>query len=373
MLLSRRFLIGSALSFAMFSRAANAVSEPGVPAFDRELRVPVRGGNIYARVNGNLDGPRAPLLFVHGGPGAALWQFFPALPLAADRAVILYDQLDSGRSDAPGNSANWTVERFVDEIEAIRTALDLQSLHILGHSWGGIVANRYAARRPRGLRSLILQGAPLSARRFKDGVLTLAAELPAEDAALIATRHRDGRAAVDAAAYRRATTAFMRRYIGRTSMRDVAMPYMAPTPEDRGQAVGDFMVGNDLFGAGFEGALAGYDDEPLLSRIRVPTLLLRGEFDIVTREGTRALLPRLRNGSYAEIAGAGHMAQFDQPRIWRDTLAAFVARHDNDPARRNRGGQAGSWRGSAVAPSPAAPCAARGVADGGYRGGARRG
>jgi len=328
MLFSRRSIIAGTLSVALLAKAARAAPEPGVPPHDRELRVPVRGGSIYVRVNGRLDGPRAPLLLVHGGPGAALWQLFPALPLAADRAIILYDQLDSGRSDAPGDSANWTVERFVDEIDAIRAALHVRRLHILGHSWGGIVANRYAARRPHGLRSLILQGAPLSARRFMAGIRTLAAQLPPDEAAIMAARHRDGLIGVDATAYRRAASALMRRHIGRTSVRDVALPYMAPTPEDRGEAVANALIGEDLFGDGFGGVLAGFDDEPLLSRIRVPTLLLRGEFDIVTDEGTRALLPLLRNGRYAEIAGAGHMAQFDQASAWRRVLAAFIARHD---------------------------------------------
>jgi proline-specific peptidase len=328
MLFSRRSMLGGTLSFAMLAKAARALAEEGVPDFDRELRVPVQGGQIYVRVNGRLDGPRPPILFVHGGPGAALWQFFPALPLATGRAIILYDQLDSGRSDAPGNSANWTVERFVAEIDAIRAALNVRNLHLLGHSWGGIVANRYAARRPRGLKSLILQGTPLSARRFEEGVRTLAAQLPADEAAIMAARHREGRAAVDTAAYRQATGAFMRRHIARTSTRAVAMPYMAPTREDRGNAVASALIGDDLFGGGFGGVLAGFDDEPLLSRIRVPTLLLRGELDIVTGEAARASLPLLRNGSYAEIAGAGHMAQFDQPDAWRDAVAAFVARHD---------------------------------------------
>jgi proline iminopeptidase len=332
MLFSRRSMIGGTLAFAMLAEATGAAIEAGVPGSDGELRVPVRGGNIYVRVNGRLDGRRAPLLFVHGGPGAALCQFFPALPLAAGRGLILYDQLDSGRSDAPGDRANWAVERFVDEIDSIRAALGVERLHLLGHSWGGIVANRYAARRPRGLRSLILQGAPLSARRFAEGLRALAAQLPAEDAAILATRYRDGAAAVDDAAYRRALTAFRRRYVAtpgaRTSTRELCMPYMAPTPEDRGDAVAKALVGDDLFGGGFGGALGGFDDEHLLSRIRVPTLLLRGEFDIVTDEGTRALLPLLRKGSYARIAGASHMAQFDQPAAWRDIVAAFVVRHD---------------------------------------------
>ncbi len=323
MLMSRRTLIGGAVAAAALVSRKVYAAEAGVPAADRELRVPVKGGSLYVRVNGDLAGPRTPLILVHGGPGAALWQFFPALPLATDRAIILYDQLDSGRSDAPGDPRNWTVDRFADEIEAVRSSLGIERFHLLGHSWGGIVANRYAARRPAALRSLILQGAPLSARRGEASIRAMVAQLPPAEAAAIAARGRGGAAAPDDAAYQKASGAFMRKHIYRTSLRDVAMPYMAPTPEDRGNAVASALVGDDLL-AGFGGVMAGFDDEPLLSRIRVPTLLLRGEFDIMTREATRAVLPRLHAGRYAEIAGAGHMAQFDQPAAWRTAIAGFL-------------------------------------------------
>lgn len=97
MMIDRRTMLAGAAALAFAAPAAGQV-----PPADRDLRVPVTGGSLYVRVNGNLAGPKPPLMLVHGGPGGALWQFFPTLPLAADRAIILYDQLDSGRSDAPG-------------------------------------------------------------------------------------------------------------------------------------------------------------------------------------------------------------------------------------------------------------------------------
>ena len=54
-------------------------------------------------------GPRPPVVFLHGGPGGTHAAYLDALALADERAVILYDQLDSGRSDRPNNPANWTV------------------------------------------------------------------------------------------------------------------------------------------------------------------------------------------------------------------------------------------------------------------------
>ncbi len=299
-------------------------AEVGVPSADRELRVPVKGGGLYVRINGDLRRGKPPLLLVHGGPGGALWQLFPALPLADERAIILYDQLDSGRSDSPGDPANWTVDHFVSEIYAIRAALALDRFHLLGHSWGGIVANRYAAQQPAGLRSLILQGAPLSAARFAASVRSLYAKLPDGAGAVIEQHERD--ATTSDPAYAKAMRVFMRRHMSRTSVKDIAMPYMAPTPEDRGDAVAAAMTGGRI--GDFGGILSSLDDEPLLSRIAVPTLLLAPEFDLVTSEAVRAVLPRLKSGRYVEIPNAGHMAQFDQPEAWRLAIREFLAAND---------------------------------------------
>jgi pimeloyl-ACP methyl ester carboxylesterase len=78
---------------------------------------------------------------------------------------------------------------------------------------------------------------------------------------------------------------------------------------------------------GFRGILQGLDDEPLLARVAVPTLLLCGQYDIMTPAATRAMLPRLKRGSMAVLADAGHMAQFDQPAAWRAAIGGFIAAH----------------------------------------------
>lgn len=297
---------------------------PLVPPADRELRVPVRGGSLFVRVNGDLKSTAKPLLMLHGGPGGACWQMFPAVPLARDRAVILYDQLDSGHSDAPGLESNWTIERFASELDAIRAALDLQEFHLLGHSWGGIVANAYAARRPAGLRSLILQGAPLSARAFAASLRTLLAALPDGLGDVILRADRGEK--VDDDLLAKATEAFGKRHLWRTSTAAIGTAYMQGTPDDRGDALAKAMTGGQ--GSRFGGRLADFDDEALLDKISVPTLLLCGEFDIMTPAVTRELLPRLRRGTFAEIPAAGHMIQFDQAQAWRAAVVAFVGAHD---------------------------------------------
>ncbi|MFA5301678.1 MAG: alpha/beta fold hydrolase [Bacteroidales bacterium] len=112
----------------------------------QEGNVKVPGGNIWYKIVGaGKNG--IPLLTVHGGPGAPHQYLNPLQALADQRPVIFYDQLGCGRSDRPTDPALWTVERFVEE------------LHILGQSWGSMLAVEYVLRKkPIGIRSLILSG-----------------------------------------------------------------------------------------------------------------------------------------------------------------------------------------------------------------------
>ncbi len=323
MRLSRRAMLALTAAAALAGRVEAQEPTQDVPPADRELRVSVRGGEIYVRINGDLNAHKAPLLLVHGGPGGACWQLFPALPLATDRAIIVYDQLDSGRSDAPNDPANWTVERYASEIEAVRAALGIEQFHLLGHSWGGILATRYAADHQDRLRSLILQGTPLSSRQWEESVSSLLDQMPDDQGDVIREAERTG---VMSEAYGQAVTAFFRAHINRTRSPAYAPAYMRDVPEGRGDALANAAVGMSV--TRMTGFLDGFNDDPLLDGIATPTLLLNGELDVITPETTRALLPRLRAGTFVELAGAGHMAQFDRPDDWRESIDRFISGAD---------------------------------------------
>src|SRR3954463_12134491 len=121
---------------------------------------------LWYRSNGDRHKDKAALVGIHGGPGVPHDYLLPLTALSGERRVILYDQLDVGKSDKPGDPNNWTVERFVAEIDALRKALRLERIHLFGNSWGATIAAEYAIRRPQGLNSLTLSGPLLSTARW---------------------------------------------------------------------------------------------------------------------------------------------------------------------------------------------------------------
>jgi len=92
---------------------------------------------------GNLDTGGAPLLALHGGPGSTHNYFAPLEGLATERTVVLYDQIGCGKSDRP-QDIEWSVAVFCDELLALRDQLGLDRIHLLGTSWGGMLALEHA-------------------------------------------------------------------------------------------------------------------------------------------------------------------------------------------------------------------------------------
>ncbi len=143
-----------------------------------EGTVEVEGGYRvwYRRVG---DGG-VPLLILHGGPGAGHDYLEPLEALCADRTVVFYDQLGCGRSDRPEDTSLWRIERFVVEVDAVREALGLETVHLLGQSWGGWLAIEYMLTDPRGVIGLVLASTSASIPQFVAEAERLKAALPPE-------------------------------------------------------------------------------------------------------------------------------------------------------------------------------------------------
>ncbi len=323
MQISRRTLLASAVSGIAFPHKAMAdVWDPPVP--EREWHIPVRGGRIYVRANGGILDRGAPVVIIHGGPGASHAYLLATLQLARDRAVILYDQLDSGLSDHPDDPDNWTVERFVSELDAIRAALDIQRFHLVGHSWGSAIAIQHAARRPKGLVSLTLGSPFVSARSWVASLRSQLATLP-ESMQNAILRHDAGET-IDDSGYRDAISTFNRRFVVRHPE-----PAYVTAYRRRIGVTDNATLAETMFGPGdiaVTGKLRDYDSEPLLSRIKVPTLMVCGQYDEMTPASATHLARRLPNSRLGTISDAGHLTPLDQPDLFVAALRTHLRKAD---------------------------------------------
>jgi pimeloyl-ACP methyl ester carboxylesterase len=116
-------------------------------------------GTLYARVAGNLKSGNV-LIAIHGGPGMTHDYMLNLEKLAGPNlAVVTYDQRGVGRSSSPpADPGNYSLEKYAEDLEAVRKTFGIDSIHLFGHSWGGIVALRYATLNPDRVRSIVLMG-----------------------------------------------------------------------------------------------------------------------------------------------------------------------------------------------------------------------
>ncbi len=313
--LNRRALLAGLGASTLLPRIALAApyAEP-----DQEKMVRVEGGRIYVRMNGASAGKRPPLLMIHGGPGGSHSGYLPFLALSAERPVILYDQLDSGRSDTPNDPKNWRVERFVAEVGAIRRAFGLEKLYIYGGSWGGTIALEYAAKRPNGLAGMILQSPLISTRTWLSDTAALRRSLPAATQQMLDSC--EGSAPPSAEQCSAASEVFNSRFLRRLPRTAEHEAYRSDLPVPFNQRIYEAMWGHTDFVS--TGSLRTYDGAHLLNRLDgARTLFVTGQYDEARPQTVQAFADRLPGSELAVIPGAGHAIANDRP----DELVAVVS------------------------------------------------
>jgi pimeloyl-ACP methyl ester carboxylesterase len=125
----------------------------------REMDVQAPGATLHVRVAGSQESGNV-LIALHGGPGQSHHYMLDLEKLAGrEFAVVTYDQRGvGGSSTPPADPSNYDLADYVEDLEAVRRSVGAGQVHLLGHSWGGIVAMHYAAVYPERVRSLILMG-----------------------------------------------------------------------------------------------------------------------------------------------------------------------------------------------------------------------
>jgi pimeloyl-ACP methyl ester carboxylesterase len=265
-----------------------------------EGRIPFRGYATWYRDVGPEGG--VPLLCLHGGPGSTHHYFEPLERLAeGGRRVVLYDQLGCGSSDVPNNPDLWTLELFLEEVRTVRETVRLERIHLLGTSWGSMLALEYVLGQPDGVVSLTLNSPP-----------TATATWAAEAARLRAPLDQNETVAEEQ---------FWWRHICR----------LDPWPDCivRGRAEKGRQVYETLWGASEwnpDGRLRDGDVRPRLGEIDLPTLITSGRYDECTPALAEEAHRGIRGSEWVLFEESSHTPFVEEPERFRGVLADFLAR-----------------------------------------------
>lgn len=289
----------------------------------KEGFIEVPGGRVWYNLLGGEHCEKTPLIVLHGGPGNTHDPLQSVLhALADERPVIFYDQLGSGYSDRPADDSLWTTERFVDELMAIREALDLRELHILGHSWGTMLAAAYLVdRKPAGVKSVIFSSPCLSAARWKEDADRLLAQLPTDVQETIARHEAAG--TTDDPAYQEAMKAYYKRHVCRI---DPLPAVMAESRPRGNQEIYLKMWGPSEFCP--TGTLKTFDHTPRLHEIDIPALFVCGRYDEATPEATGYYQSLVPGAALHVFENSSHVSYLEESEAYLKTVRAFLRRAD---------------------------------------------
>lgn len=287
---------------------------------EQEGYVPVDGYRVWYRITGGgAAHERVPLMILHGGPGAPHDYLENLEALASEtRRVVFYDQLGCGRSDHPDDPALCYVARFADELETIRGELGLERVHILGQSWGGMLAQEYALRQPAGLVSLVLANTTSSIPLWVAEANRLRELLPPEVNATL-LRHEEA-GTTDSQEYRDAVQVFYDRHVCRVR----PYPDYVRRAFDQIGFVYNYMNGPSEFH--IVGVIKDWDRTDRLSEIRVPTLILSGRYDESTPLLNETLHRGIAGSEWVVLENSSHLAHVEEPELYMQIVQNFLER-----------------------------------------------
>lgn len=300
-----------------------------------ELRIPFKDGFTWVRVTSpdNNEQGALPLVILHGGPGFCHNYLLPLERLAdaTGRVVVHYDQYGCGNSTHPTGVDEdfWTPALFVEELQNVLKALDIDACHVLGQSWGGMLAAEVGIAGVEQVKSLAICNSPASMELWMQAACELKKQLPAEVQETMAKYEETGD--YGAPEYQAATQVYDDHFVLR-------VPGGHPAYEASKQAVeADPTVYNTMNGPNefhVVGTLREWSVVGKLDAISVPTLVLAGEFDEAQPITWEPFVEEIPSARAVVIPGASHCCHLEFPELFDAEIIKFLNQVEN-----NEGGQ----------------------------------
>ena len=321
-------IAGALALFGMLGGCSAADRGPSAAGvYDVQERfVDAHGVLIYTMTLGAGD----PLVVLHGGPGASHDYLLPyLLPLARHNRVVFIDERGSGRSERLEDPTGYTVENMVEDVEAVRQGLGLGRINLLGHSYGGVLAQAYALRHQEHLSHLVLCSTFSSTR-------ALNAVFDRMKAAMAPALRKRIDSLEAAGLYGHGRDFEKNRYPNEymvAAWGEGYFPYLYrrhPDPNYDPVAGGNtsWELYREMWGSHGEfvvdGNLASVEYDDRLSSLRVPTLITVGDHDECDPSLARDMQSHIAGSKLVVLPESGHMTFVDQPGRYIAAVDSFL-------------------------------------------------
>ncbi len=308
----------------------------------KNVMTTLEGANVYKQEEGFVDangvliyymivGRGTPLMIVHGGPGASHDYLLPyLLPLARSNRLVFIDERGSGRSEKLQDSTQYTVENMVEDVEAVRQALGLGKIALMGHSFGGVLAQAYALKYQQNLARLILAGTFSSTTEMNKVLAREKQSMPPEELQKLQALEKAG-------LFGKGKAWEQRRYpdeYARLAWGDGYFPYLYGARPDpnydpmSGNTTTSWDLYREMWGLDGEfvidGNLKSVEYAAKLPSIKVPTLIICGDHDEVDPSLSRAMHEKIAGSKLVVMPNSGHLAFVDQPKLYIQTVNGFL-------------------------------------------------
>ncbi|MGA3197232.1 MAG: proline iminopeptidase-family hydrolase [Terriglobales bacterium] len=277
-------------------------------------------------------GRGAPLMIVHGGPGASHDYFLPyLLPLMRSIKLVFIDERGSGKSAKVEDPKQYNVANMVEDLEAVRVALGLGKISMLGHSFGGVLVEAYALKYQKNLSHLILGSTFASTQEINEALAKMKADMDPKD--------RERLNALEAAGlFGKGEIWEHGRYpeeYAKLAWGKGYFPYIYVNQPDpnydpvSSNTTTAWDVYREMWGSDGEfivdGNLKEVEYVDRLSEIKVPTLIIVGEHDESDPKMSKEMHERIAGSQLVILPRSGHMTFVDQPEMFLKTVREFVA------------------------------------------------
>jgi proline-specific peptidase len=277
-----------------------------------------RGYRTWYRVVGDRGAGAVPLLALHGGPGSTHNYFAPLEQLGDERPVVLYDQIGCGNSARP-QGIDWSVDVFREEVDALRDQLGLDRIHLLGTSWGGMLAQEHVLSGAQGIVSLTLSSTLANLALWNEEQLRLKAAL-APDVIEVLDRH-EAAGTYDDPEYGAAMQVYMDQHFYRGPQPRAELDAM-----DAGRAPDVYRAMQGPNEWTTTGALKGWDVRDRLAEIDVPTLVVRGRYDMCTAPIAAELVEGISGSREVVLENSSHTPVLEETDRYLEVLRDFLRR-----------------------------------------------